>query len=103
MTTKALRLQRQPPATASPPGGKAHKLDVVMELLGICYEHTLSLIDSNQLAAFDVSRPCAKRRSWRVTQEAIDDFIRRRSTKKNPEPKPCRRRRAATSNAIEFF
>jgi excisionase family DNA binding protein len=67
------------------------------ELLAVDPSKVIGWIKSGALAAIDVSN--GRRPRYRISQEAIEDFLRRRSTK--PAPKPIQRQKR--QQAIKEF
>lgn len=65
-------------------------------------EHVVALIRSGALAAYDCTPPKAKRKSYRITRQALDEFKRARSARQH---KPSRRRKQAVrdANYVEYF
>lgn len=51
------------------------------EELRIRREHVLALLTSGALQGYDVTPPGAKRKSYRITRQALDDFKAGRSAK----------------------
>jgi len=47
--------------------------------LRIRREHTVKLVESGALQGYDVTPPGAKRKSYRITRKALDDFKAGRS------------------------
>jgi len=75
--------------------------DVAAELR-IRREHAVAFVKSGALAGYDCSPPGSKRRSYRITREALDDFKSGRSAK---QTKTTRRRFVAKQpeNFVEYF
>ena len=74
--------------------------DVATELR-IRRERVVSLIISGALAGYDVTAPGARRKSYRITRQALDDFKAGRSAQQN---KPAKRRQVARqANLVEYF
>ena len=75
--------------------------DVASELR-IRREATVALIKCGALAAYDCTPPGAKRKSYRITRQALDEFKAERSAK---QYKPSRRRKQAVRDAdfVEYF
>lgn len=65
-------------------------------------EHVIALLRSGELAGYDVTPPGAKRKSYRIPRQALDDFKALRSAKQTPEPKR-RHRHAARGPVAEYF
>ena len=65
-------------------------------------EHVVALIRSGALVAYDATPPKAKRKSFRITRESLDEFKRERSARQH---KPSRRRKQAVRDAdfVEYF
>ncbi len=62
----------------------------------------LEFIANGELRAFNIARRLGGKPRWRITQDAIDEFIARRSSKPpTPPPKPTRAKRQA--NAVEYY
>lgn len=74
----------------------------VAKLLLVKPGKVVGWIDSGELEAFNVANAGSKRPRWRITQEALDDFLRRRASRP-ASPKPARRRQRRTPDVIEFF
>jgi excisionase family DNA binding protein len=73
---------------------KAAASSLVVRVPTVC-----ALIRSGQLPAVDVSvNPDSKRPSWRISREALDEFIANRA-KQVPAPKPTRRSRKSSTPA----
>ena len=53
----------------------------------------LAWIAAGELIATNVARPGSQRPRCRITEEAIEDFERRRSSRPQQKPKPAARRR----------
>jgi len=64
----------------------------VAEIFRVSEEKVLRWIASGELVAFNVAASTSGRPRWRITQEALDDFIRTRSATPPPQ-KPTRRKR----------
>ena len=85
---------------------KPKLIDVVVSAiareLGIRRESVVALIKSGALVAYDCSPPGAKRRSYRVTRQSLDDFKAGRSAK---QTKTSRRKFVAkqTADFVEYF
>ncbi|MFY9241317.1 MAG: helix-turn-helix domain-containing protein [Roseovarius sp.] len=75
--------------------------DVAAELR-IRREHVATLIRSGALAAYDATPPNAKRKSYRITRQALDQFKAERSAR---QVKPSRRQKQAVRDAdfVEYF
>lgn len=65
-------------------------------------EHVVAHIKSGLLVAYDATPPGAKRKSYRITRQALDQFKAERSAKQH---KPSRRRKQAVrdANFVEYF
>ena len=73
---------------------------VAKELL-IRRENVVAFLKSGVLAGYDVTAPGARRKSYRITREALDAFKAGRTMR---QPEPARRtRRVAPSAVREFF
>jgi len=74
----------------------------VAEELRIRREHALALLKSGALQGYDVTAPGAKRKSYRITREALDAFKAGRSAQ---QTKPTKRRAKAQRdpNFVEYF
>lgn len=59
----------------------------VARILGCSKDQVISLIAAGELAAVNIGLGKIRAR-YKVRQEAIDDFIRRRTTEKLPQRKP---------------
>ena len=59
--------------------------------LGVGINKVLSWIESGELAAIDLRGPGSNRSRYKVTQEAIEDFLARRTT--GPKVRQTRKRR----------
>jgi len=53
-------------------------------------EHVIALIRDGALRATSISRPGGGRPTWRITQEALEEFL---AGGKSPPAKPTRRQR----------
>jgi excisionase family DNA binding protein len=56
----------------------------VARLLAVKADKVLAWIGAGELAAVDVRSPGATRPRWRITQEALDGFLARRSARPMP-------------------
>jgi len=65
----------------------------VARQLAVKPDTVLAWIAAGELAAVDVRRPGAKRPRWRITQDSLDAFHRRRSARPTPA-KHARQRQA---------
>jgi hypothetical protein len=65
-------------------------------------EDVVKLIQSGALQGYDVTPPGAKRKSYRITRQALDDFKAGRSAQ---QTKATRRRAKPTRDAsyVEYF
>ena len=70
----------------------------IAKLLGISDEKVCGWCATGKLRAVNVSD--AVRPRWRISQEALDEFLAARESR--PTTRPTRRRRQA-SNVIQFF
>ena len=75
--------------------------DVATELR-IRREATVALIKSGALVAYDCTPPGAKRKSYRVTRQALNQFKNERSARQH---KSANRRKQAVRDAgfVEYF
>jgi len=64
----------------------------IAKQLGIDPAKIIAWINSGQLNAINVAENLAGRPRYRVSSQALEDFLRRRST--SPAPQPVRRRKA---------
>ena len=62
----------------------------------------LAAIHAGELMAVNVSRPGAKRRTWRIPVSAFDAFLRRRTAVPTPT-QGHRRRRERPAGVTEYF
>ena len=75
----------------------------VAELLGIVkVDIVLAAIHAGELVAADVSRPNAKRPTWRISPTDLDAFLASRRAVP-PPPVVRHTRRQKMKNVIEFF
>jgi excisionase family DNA binding protein len=74
----------------------------VAEELRIRREHVVRLLESGALQGYDVTPPGAKRKSYRIPRQALDDFKAGRTAKQH---KATRRRVKPTRdpNYVEYF
>jgi hypothetical protein len=80
----------------------AHTVADVAAVLAIDDDGVRNLIHTGQLAAFDVSKsPRSRRKTWRITEEALQAFISARSTRQPAAPAP--RKRKPPAGVIQFF
>jgi hypothetical protein len=65
-------------------------------------EHVVKLVESGALQGYDVTPPGAKRKSYRITRKALDNFKAGRSAQQS---KPARRRTRQVRDAsyVEYF
>jgi len=75
----------------------------VADRLGLAKpDSILAAIHAGELDAVDVSRPGAKRATWRIAQSALDKFLE--SRRAVPTPKFNRRtRRKPLTDVVEYF
>lgn len=66
------------------------------------HEAVVALIESGALQAYDASAPGDKRKSYRVTPQAFEDFKAGRSPQK-AKPATRRARIVKPSNFVEYF
>ena len=77
------------------------KVSAVASELGTRRENVKALIKSGALVAYDCSAPGAKRKSYRVTREALDNFKAGRAAK---QVKLGRRvKLSKPENFVEYF
>ncbi len=74
--------------------------DVASELR-IRREGVVSLVKSGALEGYDVTPPGSRRKSYRITRQALDDFKARRSAQQSKPAK--RRKREPTADFVEYF
>ena len=72
------------------------------EELRIRREHVLVLLKSGALQGYDVTPPGAKRKSYRITRQALDAFKAGRSAQQ-AKPATRRARNVKPSNFVEYF
>jgi excisionase family DNA binding protein len=87
---------RNPPLTATyftPPE--------VARVLRVDVMKVLAWINRGELAAVNVASPGATRPRWRISEPALQDFLRARTA--TPPPPVQRRPRRRRSHVIEFF
>lgn len=65
-------------------------------------EHVVKLIKSGALQGYDVTPPGAKRKSYRIPREALDDFKAGRSAAQYKQSKR-RARVVQQANFVEYF
>ena len=73
----------------------------VGERLKIKVDGVLELIHAGLLSASDVSRPGSQRPRWRISADALDQFLAARSG--TPTSKRTRRRKPQAAGVIKFF
>lgn len=73
----------------------------VRALLGVAHDKVLGWIHSGELRAVDLSTTRGQRPRWRISQQALEDFLSRRAA--SPAPKPRRRRRQHNAGVTEFY
>jgi hypothetical protein len=74
--------------------------DVASELR-IRREHVIALLKSGSLTGYDVTPPGARRKCYRITRPALDDFKAGRSAQQS---KPAKlRKRQPTADFVEYF
>lgn len=74
----------------------------VAKELRIRRERAIRLLKSGALQGYDVTPPGARRKSYRITREALDAFKAGRSAQQTP-PAKRRTRRAPHANFVEYF
>jgi excisionase family DNA binding protein len=87
------------PRRSLPMSEKPHYMTVpaVSELLSVGNKKVLDFIASGELPAHNLARRSARRPRWRVSREALEQFLAaRRSTP--PAPTPTRRTKAVAVN-----
>ena len=72
------------------------------EELRIRREHVLVLLKSGALQGYDVTPPGAKRKSYRITRQALDAFKAGRSAQQT-KPATRRARNVKPANFVEYF
>jgi len=65
-------------------------------------ESVVGLLKSGALAGYDVTPPGAKRKSYRIPRQALDDFKAGRSAQQH-KPAKRRTRFVQQSNFVEYF
>lgn len=65
----------------------------IAEMLGVGQAKVLGWIRTDQLTATDVSSNRNERPRWRISKSALESFLARRSTSRQPEPSKRRRKR----------
>lgn len=65
----------------------------VADLLGIAAEKVVGCIRRGELLAFDVANPGSTRPRFRVSREALQQFLASRSTRRPEKPQRRRRKR----------
>lgn len=74
----------------------------IAKLCGVSAETVRdSWIRSGELKASDVSRTRGGRPSWRISPDALDQFLAARAA--TPPPKPTRRRKRRDLNVTEYY
>lgn len=76
--------------------------DVANELR-IRREHVVELLKSGAIAGYDVTAPGARRKSYRITRQALDDFKAGRSVKQIDAPKRRARFVQKPEHFVEYF
>lgn len=74
----------------------------VAEQMHVPVRDVRAWIANGSLQAFDLSSPNAARKRWRITQEAIDEFLKLR-TSNQASDKPQRSRRNVQRPVHDFF
>ncbi len=74
---------------------------VLARRLGVDVHKILSWITSGELTAINCATRPAGRPRWRITEEAVAEFARRRSSA--PAPRQPRRRRQPMTEAREWI
>lgn len=72
----------------------------VAEFLKVSPDKILAWINSGELEGIDVSSRGSRKRRFRVTNDALQAFLRLRATR--PAPKPTRRRRREEERIPEY-
>lgn len=81
-----------------------HSLKDISKRWSCKTEKVSYFIESGQLIAINVaSNPKGRKPRWRITQEALDNFERMRSTVPAPKPIPRQRRRANETMIPKYF
>ncbi|TWU66904.1 Helix-turn-helix domain protein [Crateriforma conspicua] len=70
-----------------------YTVEEVADILRIHRESARSLIAKGEIEGMAIGRG-KQRRKWRVSQSALEDFIRRRTEQSQPGPKPLRSKQA---------
>lgn len=63
----------------------------VAERIGTSPDRIIDLIHAGHMLGIDIRSPGARRATWRISSEALEDFIRRRSSHARVEKKPLRK------------
>jgi transposase len=82
---------------------KTHTPPQIAKMLGVSHEKVMTWIRNGELTAFNAAtRPDLKRPRYRITEEWLQGFIRRRSV---PTPEPRRRPKCPTDvpGVIQFI
>ncbi|TWU66899.1 Helix-turn-helix domain protein [Crateriforma conspicua] len=66
-----------------------YTVEEVADILRIHKESARSLIAKGEIEGMSIGKG-QRRRKWRVSQAALEDFIRRRTEQSQPGPKPQR-------------
>ena len=72
----------------------------VAAYFGVKDEGVCAWIAAGELVAINVARPGATCPRWRISEEAIEDFKRRRSSRPQQKPKPTARSRKPIKNYV---
>jgi hypothetical protein len=76
-------------------------ISAVAAELRIRREHVVAMLKSGLLEGYDVTPPGARRKSYRITRQALDDFKAGRSAQQSKPTK--RRKRQPTADFIKYF
>ncbi len=97
-------LNLQEAQQAKEPKRKSGDLSVsqVAREMHIRRDVVIKFLKSGELTGYDVTAPGARKKSYRITRKAVDEF-KERKTAKEPERVPQSRRRAAPVAVREFF
>jgi hypothetical protein len=83
------------------PGQRSYDTGEVAAILHVSQDHVGDLIRSKALRAINVALPGAKRPTYRVTEEQLQQFVAARTP---TQPTPTRRRRrGGKSGVTEYF
>lgn len=90
---------------------KMHSVKEVQEMLGAAYGRSgynkvLGLIANGELEAINVSlKPNARRKTWAISHEAIEDFKRRRSSLRDMKAMQAQRapRRSGRASRVHQY